>query len=36
MEKRVQLWSPVNGWFVTEEGELIDLSLQNEIILTNR
>ena len=25
MEKRLQLWSPVNGWFVTEEGELIDL-----------
>lgn len=25
MEKRLQLWSPVKGWFVTEEGELIDL-----------
>lgn len=25
MEKRLQLWSPVNGWFVTEKGELIDL-----------
>lgn len=25
MEKRLQLWSPVNGWFVTEEGEVIAL-----------
>ena len=25
MEKRLQLWSPVNGWFVTEKGKLIDL-----------
>ena len=25
MEKRLQLWSPVKGWFVTEEGELIEL-----------